>query len=120
VEVVDGQESLQALGQPPGLLEALALGTVAIAAGVIGDGQVAAAMAARVHMSAQTGGAASFDIPHGLILLRGEAMVFPVVWAMVAKDLGHLQGWSGHAVAPFTRRAGLNPGGSPASGAVGR
>jgi len=120
VEVVDGQESLQALCHPLGLLEALALGTVAIAAGVIGDGQVAAAMAAKVHMSAQTGGAASFDIPHGLVLLETEAMAFAVLWAMAAKDLGHLQGWSGHAVAPFTRRAGLNPGGSPASGAAGR
>jgi hypothetical protein len=33
------------------------------------------------------GGAATFDIPHGFVLLRVEAMVFPVVWAMVAKDL---------------------------------
>ena len=59
--------------------------------------RVAAALAANVHVSAQTGGAAAFDIPHGLMLLRAEAMVLPVVRAMVAKDLGHLQGWSGHA-----------------------
>jgi len=51
VEVVDGQEPFQARCQPLGLLEALALGTVAITAGVVGDGQVAAALAARVHVS---------------------------------------------------------------------
>ncbi len=101
VEVVGGQKPLQALGQPLGLLEALALGTVSVAAGVIGDGQVAAALAADVHVAAQTGGAAAFDIPHGLMLCRAETLVFPVVRAMVAKDLGHLQGWSGHAPPPY-------------------
>ena len=120
VEVGDGQESLQARGQPLGLLEALALGTMAVAAGVIGDGQIAAALAAGVQVSAQTGGAAAFDIPHGLVLRRAEAMVFAVLRAMAAKDLGHLQGWSGHAATAVTRRAGLNPGGSPASGPIGR
>ena len=106
VEVGNGQKPLQALRQPSGLLEALALGTVAVAAGVVGDRQVAAAPAADVHVSAQTGGAAAFDIPHGLMLRRAEAMVFPVVRAMVAKDLGHLQGWSGHASA--SSRGGLD------------
>ena len=120
VEVVDGQEPVQALCQPLGLLEALALGTVAVAAGVIGNGQVAAALAARVHVSAQTGGAAAFDIPHGLMLLRAETLVLPVVRAMVAKDLGHLQGWSGHAATPVTRRGGSYPGDSPVSGPAGR
>ena len=33
------------------------------------------------------------------MLRRGEAMVFAVLRAMVAKDLGHLQGWSGHGAA---------------------
>ena len=30
-------------------------------------------------------------------------MVLPILWAMVAKNLGHLQRWSGHGAAPFTR-----------------
>ena len=106
VEVVGGQEPFQALGQPLGLLEALALGTVAVAAGVVGDRQVAAALTADVHVAAQTGGAAAFDIPHSLMLPRAETLVFPVVRAMVVKDLGHLQGWSGQAAA--SSRGGLN------------
>ena len=69
---------------------------MAVAAGVVGDGQIAAALAANVQVSAQAGGAAAFDIPHGLVLRRGEAMVLAVLRAMAAKDLGHLQGWSGH------------------------
>ena len=120
VEVAGGQTTLQARCQPPGLLSALALGTVPIAAGIVRDGKIAAAVAANVHVSAQMGGAAMFDIPHGLVLFRAEAMAFAVLWAMVAKDLGHLQDWSGHMASPFTRRAGLNPGGSPASGPTGR
>jgi hypothetical protein len=101
VEVPGGQEPLPALGQPPGLLEALALGTVAVAAGVIGDGQVAAALAAHVQVAAQAGGAALFDIPHGLALWPTEAMIFPILRAMAAKDLGHLQGRSGHGPPPL-------------------
>jgi hypothetical protein len=120
VEIGDRQESLQARGQPPGLREALALGTVAVAAGVIGDGQVAATLAAGVQVSAQPGGAAVFDIPHGQVLLATEAMVFAVLRAMVAKDLGHLQGWSRHEATAVTGRVGSYPGGSPASGPAGR
>ena len=52
VKVVSWQESLPTFFQPLCLLEALALGTVAIAAGVIGDRQVTAAMSAKVHVSA--------------------------------------------------------------------
>jgi hypothetical protein len=33
------------------------------------------------------GGSATFDIPHGFVLLRAEAMVFPVSLAIVTKDL---------------------------------
>jgi len=33
------------------------------------------------------GGAATFDIPHGFVLLWAEAMVFPVSLPMVTKDL---------------------------------
>ena len=52
VKVVSWQESLPTFFQPLCLLEALALGTVAIAAGVIRDRQVAAAMVTIVHVSA--------------------------------------------------------------------
>ncbi len=70
---------------------------MAVAAGVVGNGRVATTLAANVHVAAQTGGAAALDIPQNLMLYRTERPVFPVVRAMVAKDLGHLQGWSGHA-----------------------
>jgi hypothetical protein len=52
VKVVSGQESLPTFFQPLCLLEALALRTVAIAAGVIRDRQVTAAMFTIVHVSA--------------------------------------------------------------------
>jgi hypothetical protein len=120
MEVMGGPNPLQALREPLGLLEALALGTVAVAAGVIGDGGVAATMAANVHVSAQTGGAAAFDIAHSLMLPGAEAMVLAVAWAVVAKDLGHIQGRSGHGATPVMSRGGSNPGGSLASGPEGR
>jgi hypothetical protein len=52
VKVVSWQESLPTFFQPLCLLEALALRTVAIAAGVIRDRQVTAAMFTIVHVSA--------------------------------------------------------------------
>jgi hypothetical protein len=52
VKVVSWQESLPTFFQPLCLLEALALRTVAIAAGVIRDRQVTAAMVTIVYVSA--------------------------------------------------------------------
>jgi hypothetical protein len=52
VKVVSWQESLSTFFQPLCLLEALALGAVAIAAGVIRDSKVTAAMFTIVHVSA--------------------------------------------------------------------
>ena len=52
VKVVSWQESFPTFCQPLCLLEALALRTVAIAAGVIRDRQVTAAMVTIVHVSA--------------------------------------------------------------------
>jgi hypothetical protein len=61
-----------------------------IAAGVIRDRSISATVAAKIYMSPQSGGSARLDILHRLLLLAAEGMVFPVVFATVAKDLCNL------------------------------
>ena len=58
MEVVDRQDLLLAFGQPALPGHVLTFGAVAVAAGVIGDAQAAAGVAA-VHPAAQLSGAAA-------------------------------------------------------------
>jgi len=69
VEVVDWKKSFCALFQPFCLAEVLTFWAVAIAARVIGNGGIAAAVAANIDMAAQSCGAASLNIFHGFLLL---------------------------------------------------
>ena len=88
MEVVDGQQPEHAAMEPSDLLEALAFGTVAIAAGVIRDPSVAATVLTQRDASPQLRGAAEHDIPHGPLLVRVEGMLTSVLSPVEAEDLG--------------------------------
>src|SRR5208282_1757311 len=93
VEVACWKKPRCPLPKPFGLFEALTLRAVAVAAGVVGDGRIAAALlGARVHMASQMSGATSFDIFHGLLLLWAEMVRLPVVFTMAMENSGNFQG----------------------------
>jgi hypothetical protein len=108
MEVAGWKEPLCPLIKPFGLFEALTLRAVAVAAGVVGDGYVAAALlVARVHMASQMSGAASLDIFHGLLLLWAEMMRLPVIFTMAVEDPGNFKGGPFHdPLLLFRRKAG--------------
>ena len=71
VEVADRQQVGLALGQPGARRCALALGTVPVAAGVVGDPPMAAVLAG-LDVTAERSGAAMLDRRHDLELVRGS------------------------------------------------
>jgi len=95
VEVLHRQQLALALLDPLGARQALALGTVAVAAGaVLNVG--ALAVVTPFDDTAQRGRAAVFDGPHQTPLMQGHGMRLPVSWAVPSKDVGQLQDWPGH------------------------
>lgn len=97
VEVLDGQELVEALLQPPLLGQRLALRTVPVAAGVVGVAQLAAAIA-DLEVAPEHGRAAGLDRPHDAVLLgRHHRTVSVTVGRTVEpEDVGHLPRWPGH------------------------
>jgi len=91
MEVLDGQQFGAASIEPPCLGERLALGTVAIAAGIVADLDDAAGVT-RVPMAAEGGGAARLDGVHGAALGAGQLMGPPIRRPVGAEDLGDLHG----------------------------
>ena len=71
VEVRNGQQLGGTCGQPPGACVALALGTVPVAARVIGDGLVSAAETL-IAMTAERCRAAADDSVHHLAVLKRQ------------------------------------------------
>ena len=115
VIVGDRQQAGLPLGEPGLGRLALALGAVAVAAGVVGDRQMGAVVAAR-DMAAHLGGAAGFDGRHDLELIKAQASGVGGAegLAMGAQDVGHLQGWPRHVSrlrprAASAARAGSSP-----------
>ena len=88
-----------ARGQPAIARLALTLGAVPVAAGIIGDGTMAAACAL-VHMAPHGGGAASFDGAQYLQVQPGEPGRRPIPESVArgAYEIGQLQEWP----RPFT------------------
>jgi len=80
--------------EPELSLVVLAFGTVAVFAGVVGvDHLLAGLVFADVDMAAHDLGTAVFNIPHGPEV-TGKHMIlkfFPILLAMAAKDIRHLQ-----------------------------
>jgi hypothetical protein len=103
MEVAGWKEPLCPLIKPFGLFEALALRAVAVAAGIVGDGYIAAALlGARVHMASEMSGAASLDIFHGLLLLWAEMMRLPVIFTVAVEDPGDFKGGPFHDPPPLS------------------
>jgi hypothetical protein len=92
MEVSDRQQVGLALGEPGARGRALALRTVAIATGVIGDPEIAAVVAA-IDMAAQRRCAAVLDRRHDLQLREAQAPSVdgPVSRACGAEDIGDLE-----------------------------
>jgi hypothetical protein len=83
---------------------ALALGTVPVAAAVVGDDRMGAVLAAR-HMPAKGGRAAVLDGAHHLELLEADAAVVGMTPSgpVAAEDVRDVQSWASHA-GPLRRR----------------
>src|SRR5215475_322565 len=110
MEIARFQKFLLPGGDPTLARLSLTFWTVAIAARVIGDGLVAATSRANIDVTAQSCGSAMHDGTHHLQLLETNrvAMTVNEVFALRAKDLGHLHGGPAHA--PFLgRRLGFAP-----------
>ncbi len=100
VEVADRQEIGLALREPCPRGRALALGAVPVAAGVVGDTQMAAVVAA-LDMAAERGRPAVHDRRHDLELVQAQVpgMGGPVGWAGSSEDVGDLRPGGRHASA---------------------
>jgi hypothetical protein len=89
VEILDRQQFTPAILQPLSCGQGLALGTMAMTTGVVGDGLVTAVVAL-IHVAAQGGGTTAFNGAHGAVLLwrqRGAVRV-PVRGPILAEDIG--------------------------------
>ena len=97
VEVRDGQQLGLALLHPCERLRALALGTMPVAAAVIGDRRVRAVLAAH-NMPAESRCAAALDRRHHLQLAEAHvaSIGFTPSGPVVAEDIRDLQNWTGH------------------------
>src|SRR5215471_8259140 len=99
MEIAHREQFLLSGAQPFLPCIGLALWTVAISAGVVRDGPMAAANAG-IAMSAQCGRAASLDSPEHFQLRPRQrtAMAFDEFASCPADDIGHLPGWPCHAL----------------------
>jgi hypothetical protein len=90
VMVVDGQQFILLPHQPLGTRQRLALGAVAVAAGVI-DVALIIALATGFDKTAEGGGTAGFNGAHDAQLLQWQAVFLPVLLAVLSKDRGQFQ-----------------------------
>ena len=103
VEVAHRQHFGLPLGDPAVAGRRLALGTMAIAAGVIGDGLMPA-LGALVAMAAEGGGAATRNgVQHfDMRPVQPAPALFDEAGAAGANNVSHLDGWPVHLLARFT------------------
>jgi len=90
VEVAYREQTLQALVDPSGLREGLALRAVTVAARVVGR-LVVATRGAHVEVPAEDGSSASLDGPQGRVLLRAQHTVTSQRSTVSADDVGELE-----------------------------
>ena len=101
VEVLQRNQFAGARRHPAVARLRLALGAVAIAAGVEGEAEVFPAPGAAVAVSAERRRAAALDGPHDLMLRPGDASAatLDVTAGPGAENVGHLQRWRVHEAA---------------------
>ena len=92
VEIANGQKVGFALGEPCARSSALALWTVPVAAGVIGDAPMSAVITG-LDMASERSGAAGLDRRHDLELIEAQMprVGSPVSRASSAEDIGDLE-----------------------------
>src|SRR6266571_8889599 len=94
---VPDRQKLPLSGRDPTLTRlSLAFGTMAISAGVVGDGLVDTTLRALIDMTTHSRCTATRDRAHNLELLNAELMTVNKVIAVRAKDVGQLQGGPRH------------------------
>jgi len=105
MEVRHGQQLGLALGQPFPGCGSLTLGAMAVAAGVVGDDGVGAALAA-CDMAAERSRAAALDRRHHLELVEADmaGIGLPPCRTMVAEDVRDLERQAGHGRRVLRRR----------------
>lgn len=84
MEVMDGQEPCFSFVEPLGLFEALALRTVTITAGVVGDADVPAGVA-RILVTSERCGATVFDAPEDSLLAARESVASSKLLTVLAE-----------------------------------
>ena len=92
VEILYRQQFVFALLEPAGVVEPLALGTVAVAAGIVGDAGVSA-LAALFDVATQLGGAAGFNGTQRAKVFQGEAVGLAVSRPVTAHNVSQFQCW---------------------------
>ena len=96
VEVRDAEEFFLSCGEPALASLCLALWTVPVPAGVIGDGLMTA-LRTLIDVAAQRGRAAAPDRPqHTQLLVIQPGILFDEAVTLLAEYIGHLHGRPGH------------------------
>src|SRR5215469_7396210 len=97
MKIAGGKKFLLSLSDPAFPRLCLALGTVPVPAGVVGDSPALASWT-RIEVSTQSCGAAVLNGAEGLDLLIVETRFVPFkkATALRAEDVGHLHGWPTH------------------------
>src|ERR1700687_2271731 len=95
VEIFDGQQFELPAFDPCGARQRLALGTMAVTAGVIAVASVGA-VAAFFEVAAQSGRTADLDGAHHPQMIARQGMRLPVVRAVLSKNGGQLQSGPRH------------------------
>jgi hypothetical protein len=99
MKVPAGQKLCSACIKPLFLGHGLALGTVPVAARVVGRLFIGAVLAS-VQMTAQGGGAADFDQVQNLTLLGRDGELLTVLISVTAEGIGHLT-WASDMISPL-------------------
>ena len=90
---VSRRKQFRSPGIEPSLLrQDLTLGTMPVAAGVVGV-LFESAIPALLHMAAKGLGAAAFDAPHYLYMREGKMVFVKVRLAVIPEDIRHFKAW---------------------------
>jgi len=100
VVIVDREDFGAPRLAPQGLVEVLALGAMTVAAGVVGNDLVAAAVTL-IHMPSERRRPTQFNGAHHPVLFEGHGCFMPVAiaFAVAAKDISHFQQRPAHGTA---------------------
>ena len=90
VKVSGGKNILFPCVQPPLLVQSLALGAVAVPAGVVGYPQ-SATMVTSILMAPKLRSATDLDGSHRAAMPHRQLMVMAISWTMDAEDIGHFK-----------------------------